>query len=388
LDTSTTVLALALGNLILCAALFFFDVEQRKHPVLATWARSRQLQAAAWLVLMLSGSRVLPEGLAIVAGYGLLFGGVALEAGAMWQAQQRPGWRRPIGIGFGLLFLGFLACYASGLSGLRVVAAALILGVGYGASAAALGSRWGQASLLQRALALGIGLLALLVAARALLVLLTPSGWTWLANTFLQSLASAALYGLMLATAFGMLLLSREQVQLELERLQVVDALTDVPNRRGFFALLSPWLALARRPGLPTALVVLDLDNFKRLNDSYGHGAGDVVMRSLIEVCKKQLRDSDQLGRLVGGEFAVLLPRTGLNDALMVAERIRAAIEGHRVKTERALIGLTASLGVTTLRPDDSLVSLFKRADEALQQSKREGRNRVSAAAEPQLPEG
>jgi diguanylate cyclase (GGDEF)-like protein len=167
----------------------------------------------------------------------------------------------------------------------------------------------------------------------------------------------------------------------------VVDPLTDVPNRRGFFTALAPWMALARRPGLPTALVMFDLDQFKRVNDSYGHPAGDTVLRSVVDTCKRQLRDSDQLGRLVGVEFAVLLPRTGLPEAVMVAERMRAAIAATPFKSERAMVAMTASFGVTTIRPDDSTVSLFKRVDEALRTAKLAGRNRIVEAALPAVLE-
>jgi diguanylate cyclase (GGDEF)-like protein len=143
-------------------------------------------------------------------------------------------------------------------------------------------------------------------------------------------------------------------------------------------------MALARRPGVPTALVLIDLDQFKRVNDSYGHPAGDAVLREVVDVCKRQLRDSDQLARLVGVEFALLLPRTGSAEALLVAERMRAAIAGGAIKTERAMITLTASFGVTTIRADDNTVSLFKRADEALQQAKQQGRNVVVEAPQPE----
>ena len=107
----------------------------------------------------------------------------------------------------------------------------------------------------------------------------------------------------------------------------------------------------------------------------------------MVEVCQKQLRDSDLMGRLGGAEFAIQLPRTAQDDACMVAERIRLAIAAAPVKAGKAIINMTASLGVTTIRADDVAVSLFKRADEALQQAKREGRNRVvvaAASAEPQ----
>jgi diguanylate cyclase (GGDEF)-like protein len=202
----------------------------------------------------------------------------------------------------------------------------------------------------------------------------------------LRQFHSGALYLLALLGGFGWLLLGREREQAELARLEVVDPLTDVPNRRGFFQALVPWMALARRPGQPTALVVLDFDHFKRINDSYGHPAGDVVLAHLIGACKGQLRDSDLLGRLVGVEFAILLPRTSLDDAAMVAERMRAAIEGERVKTERAMISLTASFGVTTIRPDDSTVTLLARADEALRVAKKAGRNRIEVAAAALAP--
>jgi len=141
-------------------------------------------------------------------------------------------------------------------------------------------------------------------------------------------------------------------------------------------------MALARRPGLPTALVVLDLDGFKRVNDGYGHPAGDVVLRHVAALCKRQLRDSDQLARLVGGEFALLLPRTGAVEAALVAERMRAAIETTPVKTERAMISMTASFGVTTIRADDSNAILLQRASEAMRAAKAAGRNRVMQAEE------
>jgi diguanylate cyclase (GGDEF)-like protein len=195
-----------------------------------------------------------------------------------------------------------------------------------------------------------------------------------------QGVGVVAVYLMMLSNAFGYLLLVREQAQGELARLEVVDPLTDVPNRRGFYQALTPWIALARRPGMPTSLIVLNLDQFKRVNDSYGHPAGDMVLKAMVDVCKKQLRDSDQMGRLGGAEFAILLPRTSIEDATMVAERIRQAVAALPVKAEKAVINMTASLGVTVIRAEDTTVSLFKRADEALQAAKQAGRNRVVEA--------
>ena len=379
------VLALALGNLTLCAALFFYEYDSGKSPSLSTWTISKQCQAAAWLLLYFRGSGVVPDPISIPVGYAVLFVGVALESGALWEGAGFSGWRRVTYPLLGLAIAAFFVCYAIDQIGLRVVAAALILGLCYLSGSAALAAGWRGGTMLRRFLVIAGAVLALLVAARGLLVLLMPQGWGWLSNSMLQSFSSAAFYLLMLVGGFGYLLLAREQQQVELARLALVDPLTEVPNRRGFFDKLAPWMALARRPGVPTALVLIDLDQFKRVNDSYGHPAGDALLRQVIEVCKRQLRDSDQLGRLVGVEFALLLPRTGVAEALLVAERMRAAVAGSAIKTERAMISMTASFGVTVIRADDSTVSLFKRADEALQKAKRGGRNQV-AEADPVAP--
>ena len=381
------VFVLALGNLALCAALFFFEFGGPKSPSLSTWAISRQCQAAGWLLLYFRGSGVAPDLVSIPIGYGLLFAGVALEAGSLWEVAGRPRWRRYAYPLLGVSIAAFLACYWLDPIGLRVVASSLILGGFYLLGAAALALGWRNGTMLRRFLVITLALLSLLVAARGILVLTMPGGWGWISNTLVQALSSGAFVLLMLLTAFGYLLLSREQLQQELERLETTDALTDVPNRRGFFNLLAPWMALARRPGLPTAVVVLDLDQFKRINDGYGHPAGDVVLRALVDTCKHQLRDSDILGRMAGVEFALLLPRTDLLDALLVSERIRRAIEATPVKTERAMIKMTASFGVTTIRAEDTTVSLFQRADEALRAAKQAGRNKVVQAVTPVAPE-
>ena len=376
-------LALALGNLSLCAALFFFDDARKRSFALSTWAFAKQCQAAAWLLLYLRASGVVPDMIAIPLGYAILFTGVALEAGALWEAAERPRWR-PVTLGVLIPAIGlFLACYASGQGTLRTVASALILGAFYLSGAAALALGWRDASMLRRFLALATALLALLVAARGLLLLAMPGGWGPVSHPLLQVWSSAAFYLLMLANGFGTLLLAREQLQRDFDRLALVDALTGLPNRRAFFIALAPWLALARQPGVRSALILFQLDQFKRINDIYGHPAGDMALHALVEVFKQHNRAGDQLGRMVGVEFAILLPRTGLAEAALVAERMRAAIEATPAKGARALFKVTASFGVTTMREDDSSVSLFTRADAALQAARAGGRNRVAEAVMP-----
>lgn len=379
MDIKTLLLALALGNLSLCAALFFFEAGARRAGssagVHATWMRAKLCQALAWGLLYLRGD--LPDLITIPFANAVLFAGFALDAAALWEQAGRRVWRAyllpSLGAAIGVYSGAWLL---QAPAGVRIAIASVAVGFFFLAGAAALGRGWRTGTPLRRYLVLLMLALTVAVLARGLLSLL-PAGP---APLLVQAVGMGAVYLMMLGNAFGYLLLAREQAQGELARLEVVDPLTDVPNRRGFYAALTPWIALARRPGMPTSLVILNLDQFKRVNDSYGHSAGDLVLKAMVDVCKKQLRDSDQMGRLGGAEFALLLPRTGLEDAAMVAERIRNAVAAQPVKAEKAIITMTASLGVTTIRAEDSTVSLFKRADEALQAAKQGGRNRVMEA--------
>jgi len=382
MDTKTLLLALALGNLSLCAALFFFALEARRSGqtarVHATWAWAKQCQAVAWGLLYFRG--VLPDFLTIPFANAVLFAGFALDASALWEQAGRRVWRQYLLPALGAAIGVYVGAWLLQLpAGGRIAIASVAAGFFFLAGTAALGRGWSSGTLLRRYLVVSMLVLTAAVVARGLWSLL-PEGVSWLNPSLVQGAGLGALYLMMLGNAFGYLLLAREQAQGELARLESVDALTDVPNRRGFYQVLTPWIALARRPGTPTALIILNLDQFKRVNDSYGHPAGDMVLKAMVDVCKKQLRDSDQMGRLGGAEFAILLPRTALEDASMVAERIRNAVAALPVKAEKAIINMTASLGVTIIRAEDSTVSLFKRADEALQAAKQAGRNRVVEA--------
>ncbi|MYM68094.1 diguanylate cyclase [Pseudoduganella sp. FT55W] len=382
MDIKTLLLALALGNLSLCAALFFFDAEARRcgqgSRLHATWAWAKQCQAVAWGLLYCRG--VLPDFLTIPFANAVLFAGFALDASALWEQAGRRVWRKYLLPALGAFIGVYTGAWLLQLpAGGRIAIASVAAGFFFLSGAAALGRGWRNGTLLRRYIVVLMVVLSVAVVARGLWSLL-PEGVSGVSMLVVQGAGVGALYLMMLGNAFGYLLLAREQAQGELARLEVVDPLTDVPNRRGFYQALTPWIALARRPGMPTSLIVLNLDQFKRVNDSYGHPAGDMVLKAMVDVCKKQLRDSDQMGRLGGAEFAILLPRTSLEDAAMVAERIRQAVAALPVKAEKAIINMTASLGVTIIRAEDSTVSLFKRADEALQAAKQAGRNRVAEA--------
>lgn len=168
----------------------------------------------------------------------------------------------------------------------------------------------------------------------------------------------------------------RKQTEEKLRKMATADDLTGLWNRRYFMDAAQQELERARRYGQPFSLMILDLDYFKRVNDTLGHAAGDATLQHLASLMQNTLRDVDIPGRLGGEEFGVLLPATQLKDGVLVAERLRVAIEKNPARYEGQLIYFTASIGVTVYRQGiTSVDDLFKEGDEALYQAKQKGRN-------------
>jgi len=173
----------------------------------------------------------------------------------------------------------------------------------------------------------------------------------------------------------------RKRTEGLLLELATTDGLTGLVNRRHFMERGNAELERSRRTGHEVSCLMFDVDHFKKVNDTYGHDAGDAVLKSLAVVAHKTLRSIDILGRLGGEEFAAILPETGLEAALQAAERLRQAAAGMELCHGGVPIAVTVSLGVATLRSegDDSLDSLLKRADTGMYKAKQSGRNRVVA---------
>jgi len=175
----------------------------------------------------------------------------------------------------------------------------------------------------------------------------------------------------------------RKKLERRLDQLARTDALTQLSNRRDFHEHAQAEIARSRRSAKPLALLMLDLDHFKQVNDRHGHAVGDTALRELAEAFRHSLREVDLPARLGGEEFVALLPETALQDALDVAERLRQHIEALEIALAPPSppLRLSVSIGVAELAADDrSHEDLMRRADEALYAAKREGRNRVVAA--------
>ncbi len=163
-----------------------------------------------------------------------------------------------------------------------------------------------------------------------------------------------------------------------LARLLTTDHLTGVTNRAHFFEIAESEVARAERHGRALSLVMLDADHFKRINDTAGHQAGDEVLKRIADEAKALLRMSDIVARLGGEEFVLLLPSTTAGEAMVVAERLRLAVERAFIETAAGQLNATISLGVASLGDaNPTLQDLLAAADRALYDAKQAGRNCV-----------
>jgi diguanylate cyclase (GGDEF)-like protein len=161
-----------------------------------------------------------------------------------------------------------------------------------------------------------------------------------------------------------------------------IDFLSGLENRRAFYELGERVLRSLELSGRPGEALMFDIDRFKAINDRYGHAGGDAAIRAIADLIRAHRRVGDIAARLGGEEFVLLLPETTLQDALAIAERIRADTEARVVEHEGCRIGFTTSVGVADLAPGETLDDWIARADAALYRAKQSGRNRVIAAGQ------
>jgi diguanylate cyclase (GGDEF)-like protein len=162
------------------------------------------------------------------------------------------------------------------------------------------------------------------------------------------------------------------------------DALTDLLNAGAYYASCDQMIHLAARQGKPYSVLFVDLDHFKKINDTYGHEAGDTVLRSVASVLASSVRQSDAVGRIGGEEFSVFLPDTDRHGAFRLAEQLRQNIEQLRPQSGEICIPVTASIGIATSDHSDmSMAVIQRKADQAMYVAKQQGRNRVSLFDQP-----
>ena len=175
----------------------------------------------------------------------------------------------------------------------------------------------------------------------------------------------------------------REQLELELRRIASVDELTGTYTRRHVLELGEHEQRRRARHGYAMALLMIDLDHFKRINDGFGHAAGDQLLREFGLMLRSSLRKGDIAGRFGGEEFLAILPETVLDTAHVIAERLCASVREHRTIWKDHRLALTVSIGLVAVMDDESLEKAIGRADNALYAAKSAGRDRVVLGEHP-----
>jgi diguanylate cyclase (GGDEF)-like protein len=220
--------------------------------------------------------------------------------------------------------------------------------------------------------------LALALFARAVNEALSERG---LSAPFASSPMQTFVFGLAaifpVAATLGFLLMCNDRLYHELVRHAAVDALTGLNNRRTLDELATRAIATAVQNNESMAMLMLDADHFKHINDAHGHEAGDEALRTLADVLQRSLQGDAMLGRVGGEEFVVVLPQADGPRAYAAAERLRVAVENTEFHVQREHVPLRVSIGIAVIDRDDDFAGLLRRADRAMYAAKRAGRNCV-----------
>jgi diguanylate cyclase (GGDEF)-like protein len=223
---------------------------------------------------------------------------------------------------------------------------------------------------------------ALLYLGAGALVLERPVWLAWLA-----ACALAALLGLLVATAQGAQRRAQQRHEAQLLEACRFDSLSGAMSRAYLNERGARDVSLARRHGRPLAVAMIDIDHFKRVNDTHGHATGDAVIRALAATCRNSLRHEDYVGRIGGEEFVCVMPETAASEAMACAERIRTNFARVHLSCPTGEVSATVSIGVAVLGDQDGWDALLGEADAAMYRAKHGGRNRsVLAGSLPRAP--
>ena len=393
LDPSTVIVTSVMMSGAMSAVLL---AAHRSFPIeikgLGHWAAGLSMLVVAALLFVVRSMNWMPEAIPLLSANAVLLWGLGLPMiGTQLFYGAKPDWRMfhavwaagMLGIGYFLLIQPDFAKRVAFFSFMALVfyANQLELIVRRGTRHF---STWlfGALMLIQSLVVLSRGLLALVSGGSGSQIDLLHPG------TF-QSIYLAAANFMLLLLSVSFMTVATRRLQTILEKRSTMDPLTQVLNRRGFADVYARERALLRREPGVMAMLSIDIDFFKKINDCHGHVMGDRVLVDVACVIGKALRQTDHVARFGGEEFIVLLPDTGLERARAVAERIQSVLRSPRTEVQASppLPAYTVSIGIASqLDPNEDLDGLLQRADRALYGAKENGRNRIEIAEPAPVP--
>ncbi|MBS0493628.1 MAG: GGDEF domain-containing protein [Proteobacteria bacterium] len=375
LDVPTMLLMTAAASATM--ALSMAAVQPQRREGMGLWALALVLHTATYVLFSLRGS--VSNWASVVLANTLLAGTFALALAAVHQFHGRalPWWRMALPVLImAALFVRFMDDYRA-----CVIAAGVVLPL---QSGMALWSLWRPKAPAQLRGALlltaGLGLQGLLLAARGVLAATYSIATEGLLRTGgAQSITFVAAFVVVILATLGFIFMSKDRADAHNRYVAAHDVLTGLANRRTLMLAAERDMARAVRMREPYALMMVDIDHFKAINDGHGHQAGDQALCHVAELLRARLRAQDLVGRYGGEEFLALLPATALPDAVALAEALRGAVEQSHCTHEGRSIAVTVSVGVCGGRPRraNEWETMLRCADQALYAAKAGGRNRV-----------
>jgi diguanylate cyclase (GGDEF)-like protein len=378
LHVPTIFVALFFSFVLFVAALTFTRPMLGSGVELRLWVRSVWVLLASFVALF--SRTFLPEWFAVLTGNGLIFVSLSLMSEALHRfvlGKKPPRWHNSLMV---LGWVGTAVVMNSPLP-LRTVVISCLIAMQLAPMVWLMLTRGWQAETALRTVGVALALTWLALLLRVVNVIVRPEDYSGYFQTSLgNGVTYLASFLFPLGAGYGFVLANLERTAHRLDALAMHDSMTGCLNRGAFDAVLGNALQRVRRTAVPASLVVLDLDNFKHINDTRGHPAGDAVLIALAHTLRERLRATDALGRLGGDEFAVLLTDTDAGGAESMAEVLRGTAEGLEITmpgggSQR----ITVSLGVATATPDgpSTVEALHAEADKSLYAAKQGGRNRA-----------
>lgn len=379
-DTPTLFLMIVLASVVTALATLAISSGQDEDDGLSLWAASMLVHAAAFALLSMRGR--LPDLTSIVLANALISATIALAHEALHAFLRQPPVRYLIWVPVAVTALGFFLLIDRPAD--RQLLASVVCSAQIGflllVFYKSMSRIYGRGKFL---FVSGMLLLLLAFVTRGTFLLL---GWIDLrqplSNMPAQTLMLLVSFVVVMLGSLGFVFMIKDRLDERNRDLAMHDSLTGLANRRAIMQALEQQFSLAQRAEQALSVLMIDVDHFKRINDCFGHPAGDEVLRSIAQRIAERIRVQDIAGRFGGEEFLVILPGTTAEGALQLAEALRVSIAATPVLTTWQTVGATVSLGVFggVINEAQELDSLLERADQALYRAKQNGRNRAELA--------